>query len=96
MCQDMPRMQDFAPFNPELLGALSGPPTKDLKMYIFINLQNDAPKCQSQLSYIMQKPSKKYSKEKLIMQKYYATNKTSCRVMLIILPILFLIFYYKS
>jgi hypothetical protein len=25
MCQDMPRMQDFAPFTPELLGALSGP-----------------------------------------------------------------------
>jgi hypothetical protein len=24
MCQDMPRMQDFAPFTPELLEALSG------------------------------------------------------------------------
>jgi hypothetical protein len=25
MCQDMPRMQDFAPFTPELLGAAKGP-----------------------------------------------------------------------
>jgi hypothetical protein len=26
MCQDMPRMQYFAPFTTELLGAISGPP----------------------------------------------------------------------
>ena len=26
MCQDMPRMQDFAPFTPELLRALGAPP----------------------------------------------------------------------
>jgi hypothetical protein len=25
MCQDIARIQDFAPFTPELLGALSGP-----------------------------------------------------------------------
>jgi hypothetical protein len=27
MCQDMPRMQDFALFTPELLGAAEGPQT---------------------------------------------------------------------
>jgi len=26
MCQDMPRMQDFAPFTPELLGVFEQPP----------------------------------------------------------------------
>ena len=31
MCQDMPTMQDFAPFTPQLLEAISGPPTPGRK-----------------------------------------------------------------
>ena len=30
----MPRMQDFAPFTPDLLGALSGPPTPGRKDHL--------------------------------------------------------------
>jgi hypothetical protein len=34
MCQDMPRMQDFAPFTTELLGAISGPLSPGHKDYL--------------------------------------------------------------
>jgi len=34
MCQEMARMQDFAPFTPELLGALSSPPTPGHKDHL--------------------------------------------------------------
>jgi hypothetical protein len=34
MCQDIPRMQDFAPFTSELMGALSGPRTPGRKDHL--------------------------------------------------------------
>ena len=34
MCQDIPRMQDFSPFTPELLGALSSPLTPGHKDHL--------------------------------------------------------------
>jgi hypothetical protein len=33
-CQEKPRMQDFAPFIPELLGALSGPQTPEQARHV--------------------------------------------------------------